>query len=166
MSATLEQVIDMFNMKSHVEGGYSSCLHQDTDIIPVEGLPSNYDTPKHFSNSIYYLLPRGTRCVFHKIKMLEVWTFCLGGPITLYDLSPEGKLDIIVLGNQICENESITHVFPKNHWIGAIPCDESEYGLVTCFTSPAFTFEDWSIGDRESLMTQFPEHRDAIVMLT
>lgn len=161
-----QKVIEIFNLKPHVEGGFASPLYEDEYAIKEQCLPYGYKGDRPFWNAIYYLLPRDSKCIFHKIKMDELWNFYLGGPLELFDISPLGKFKKIILGHDLSAGHQLAHVFPKNHWIGAKPAQNVEFSFVSCVTCPGFTFADWEKGDRQVLVDRFPHLKNIIEMLT
>jgi len=161
-----EEIIEHFNMDPHPEGGFSKLLFEDSEIIQEKCLPNNYQGSRPLWNAIYYLLPKGSKSIFHKLKMSEMWNFYLGGSLELYDLAPNGDLKKTILGNNIFHDEKLSYVFPKDHWIAAKPTKNSSFCLVSCITSPGFTFQDWEKGNREKMIKLYPSHKDTIIELT
>ena len=153
-------------MCEHPEGGYSKLLYEDIDNISEECLPAGYSGSRPTWNAIYYLLTKGTKSIFHKIKMAEMWSFHLGSSLELYDLNEEGVLTTSILGNNILSGEKLAYVFPKNHWIAARPTNSSQFSFVNCMTSPGFTFKDWEKAERNDLIKKFPKHTDLIIEFT
>jgi hypothetical protein len=61
---------------------------------------------------------------------------------------------------------------PAGSWQGArlaggphLP-PEYAWALVSCIVSPGFDFADFEIGEREALLSVFPEQREVIEALT
>ena len=161
-----EEILELYNMKPHPEGGFSKLLFEDTEILKEGCLPVGYDGSRPLWNAIYYLLPTGSKSIFHKIRMNEMWNFHLGGSLDLYTLSPQGKLSKIVMGNRLDLDEHVSYVIPKNHWIAAEPTEGSPYSLVSCVTCPGFTFLDWQKGKREHLIKLYPNLENLIIEFT
>jgi predicted cupin superfamily sugar epimerase len=163
---TSETLVEHLNLKPHPEGGFAQTFYEDEGIIPMHALPQEFNGERPFWNAIYYLLPQGSKSILHKLRMNELWNFYLGGPLELYQLSPEGEFKKTILGNDIMKGQKLVHVFPKDHWIGAIPCKTSNFSLVSCVTAPGFTFDDWEKGEREVLLEKFPQLTPVIKLLT
>ena len=149
---TYDQIIDFYGLEPHMEGGFYKTSFSDDEDLSVEALPPEYSSPRPFMNSILYLLPNGEKSVFHRIRMNEIWAFHLGGPLELFQISPDGTSEKICLGTNILKSEKIFHVVPKGFWMGARPADDSEYSLVSCITAPGFKFEDWEAANINQLL--------------
>ena len=61
---------------------------------------------------------------------------------------------------------------PAGSWQGArlaggphLPADNA-WALVSCVVTPGFDFEDFELGDREALLTSFPQHAGLVRELT
>lgn len=165
-NTNIQEIIQIYDLKPHLEGGYAQLLHQDPQIIEEGCLPQGIKGSRPFWNAIYYLLPKGSRCIFHRIKMSELWNFYLGGPLELFDISTSGELKKIILGNDILAGQQLAYVFPKDHWIGAKPVQDFEFSFVSCVTCPGFTFADWEKGDHQKLSNKYPHLQEIISMLT
>lgn len=162
----VEKLIQMYDLKPHVEGGFAQLFYADNQIIKEDYLPDGFKGDRPLWNAIYYLLPKDSRCTFHKIKMDELWNFYLGGPLELFDISISGKIKKTILGNDISAGQQLAYVFPKNHWIGARPIQGFEFSFVSCVTCPGFTFAEWEKGDRQKLLDQYSHLQEIIIALT
>ena len=163
---TTEDIIKHFNLKPHPEGGYANLLYEDPDILDESTLPPGYIGSRAVWNAIYYLLPKDSKCVFHRIRMSEMWNFYLGGPLELYDISPEGKLTKCILGHELEKGQQVAYIFPKGHWIGATPSMGSSFSFVSCVTAPGFKFSDWEVGSKTFLSQKHPHLINIINKLT
>lgn len=162
----IKNLIHLYNLKPHVEGGFAQLLYEDECRIKSECLPNGFQGDRAIWNAIYYLLPKGSRSILHRIKMDELWNFYLGEPLELFDISPAGELKKVILGQDLSANQRFAYVFPKNHWIGALPQEHAEFSFVSCVTSPGFTFADWEKGDYQKLSEAFPHLQEVIKALT
>ncbi len=161
------EIVLKFKMKPHPEGGYSSLLYEETQKIAKKCLPSEYDGDRSFWNGIYYLLPVGSKTILHRIRMTELWNFYLGCPLELYDLSPNGEVKRVLLGQDLTNGQELAYVFPKGNWIAARPGSDQmwDFSLVSCVTAPGFTFADWEKGDLNKLKKQYPKNIELITEL-
>jgi hypothetical protein len=50
--------------------------------------------------------------------------------------------------------------------LGGIVLDINSYCLLGCTVSPGFDFSDFEMGNRELLMSQFPDYKKSIETLT
>jgi uncharacterized protein len=164
---TRQELIDTFQMQPLPdEGGYFSETYRSQEILAKSALPQRFESDRNTCTAIYYLLAKGEKSLLHRIKSDEVWNFYMGGPLTLVQLSPKGALQEITLGNSISEGHVLQHVVPHGYWFGAYPNTDTEYSFVGCTVSPGFDFADFELGDRESLLNQFPHAREQIQLLT
>lgn len=163
----IEKLIKIYDMKPHVEGGYSSLLFEDAGLIPGSVLPNEFQgKDRPYWNGIYYLLTANDRSIFHKIRMTELWNFYLGGPLDIFQISPEGDFQQITLGKDVFNAQKFTHVFPKGYWIGAKPGKGTDFSFVSCITAPGFYFDDWEKASKESLLKLCPQASKTIKLLT
>ena len=165
-SKMIETLIHKYDLKPHPEGGFGQLLYEDPGVLDQVSLPNEYNGSRPYWNGIYFLLPEGTRSILHRLRMNELWNFYLGGPLQLFQISPDGEFTTITLGANITAGQEVAHVFPKGHWIGAKPMEGSGFSLVSCITAPGFTFDDWEKGQRELLLKQFPHLEKTILILT
>jgi len=147
--------IEKLDMKPHIEGGfYKECLHSGNQL---EG--------KILWSSIYFLLQTGEVSHFHRLKQDEVWYFHSGAPLTIYMISPEGELTTSQLGLNINKGELPQVLVPSGYIFGSAQNEEG-YSLVGCMVSPAFSYDDFELFDRQGLLAQYPQHQSIIMKLT
>jgi len=152
------------DLKAHPEGGYYQEVYRSDEIIPKNALHERFNGERSLSTSIYYLLEGNQFSAFHKIKSDEIWHFYDGSSVRLVLISNNGKLIELNLG--INNNEDPQVIIPKNTWFAAYPLDKESYSLVGCTVSPGFDFNDFELGDRNSLLKTFPQHEELIIRLT
>lgn len=155
-----EAIIKSFGLESHPEGGF----FKETYRSPVQ-----IETPngqRSCSTGIYFLLTAGQKSHLHRIKSDEVWHFYAGGPMAIYQLSPDGKFVETILGPDIEAGHKVQYVVPAGWWFGGMPCEGTEFSFVGCTVAPGFDFRDFEMAERDKLMTAFPHARQAIELLT
>ncbi len=166
-TSIIEKLIKMYNMKTHLEGGYSSVLFEDAGLIPGGSLPNEfYGKDRPYWNGIYYLLTKKDFSSFHRIRTTELWSFYLGQPLEIFQISPEGAFQQIILGNDIFSVQKFTHIVPKGYWIGAKPARGSDFSFVSCVTAPGFHWDDWEKANRNDLLRICPAQSHIIELLT
>jgi predicted cupin superfamily sugar epimerase len=153
-------------MKPHPEGGFYRETFRSSGIIAKSGLPQNFNGDRSFFTAIYFLLSEGKNSKLHRLKSDEAWHFYLGGPLTLIQISPEGHLQTIVLGNDLAAGHQLQHVVPAGYWFGAYPNVGSEFSLVGCTVAPGFDFSDFEMADRKTLLQTFPHLSTIVQQLT
>jgi predicted cupin superfamily sugar epimerase len=153
---SLENLIKKFDLKAHPEGGYFKEYYRSSETISQQALPVRFKGDRCFSTSIYFLLPYGSISRLHRIAADEIWHFYLGGPLELLQLFPEGKIEKIVLGQDVEAGQMLQHVVPAGCWFGATPVEGSTYSFVGCTVAPGFDFDDFEMADVDALGRQFP----------
>lgn len=143
-------------MISHPEGGYYRETYRSMECIDRVNLPPRFGGDRAYSTGALYLLTRGSRSRLHRIQSDEMWHFYLGGPLLIAEISPEGSVRETVLGNDILQGHEVQWLVPAGCWFGAYPLEEAEYCFVGCTVAPGFDFADFEMGDRETLLRQYP----------
>ena len=96
-----------------------------------------------------------------------------------------GQVKLTCLGSDLIgENQQPQYTVRPNVWFGAFPTKdyiispegevakaaprdaENHYSLVGCTCAPAFQFEDFELARRSELISQFPNHKHLISLLT
>lgn len=97
----------------------------------------------------------------------------------------DGKVKLTCLGPDILgDNQQLQYTVEPNVWFGAFPTKdlsilpngvpeknpardgEHHYSLVGCTCAPAFQFEDFELGKRSELISQFPDNELFVSLLT
>ncbi|HBM17473.1 MAG TPA: hypothetical protein DD381_14185 [Lentisphaeria bacterium] len=138
-------IIENLGLRPHPEGGHYRQVFKDSVNVTIE------DGTKRFRTAltdIYFLLAKGEKSRFHKVRQTEIWHFYTGAPLMLYDLSEDlQKLEIIELGKGM----NFKHTVKANHFQAAVSA--GDYTLVGCSVAPGFEFEDFSfLSDDENLI--------------
>ena len=151
-----EYYIKNLEMIPHVEGGYfkESFLSED-----------NVRENKKLWSSIYFLLRTGEVSNFHRLKSDELWYYHDGEALTIYMISPQGKLITKQLGTDIENGESPQVLVPKDYIFGSA-MNKDGFSLVGCMVAPAFEYEEFELFEREHLLSLYPEHKEIILKLT
>ena len=157
-------LVNTFELEPHPEGGFYKETYRAKELY--DSLPKPFSGSRNYSTAIYFLIPEGKKSALHKILSDEVWHFYLGGPMTLYQISPNGELEIVTLGNDIIKGQKLQHVVPAGYWFGGHTNTDSEYSFVGCTVSPGFDFRDFLMAERSELIKKFPQHQDIVERLT
>lgn len=156
----LESLVKNFSLEPHPEGGF----YRETYRSPL-----SVDTPngrRSASTAIYFLLTAKQKSHLHRIRSDEVWHFYGGGPLTVYELHPDGRQVETILGPNIEAGQKLQHVVPAGCWFGSTPCEGTSFSLVGCTVAPGFDFRDFEMGKRDDLIAAFPKARDLIDLMT
>ncbi len=166
MHYTPAELIHLYQLKPHPEGGYYNETYRSSETFSGKALPQRFTGDRYFSTAIYFLLVQGNFSVFHRIKSDECWHFYAGQTLNIYIISADSSLQIVRLGNNIRKGEVFQFVVPANAWFASAPDKNSIYSFVGCTVSPGFDFTDFEIADRSELIKLFPQHKDLVTQLT
>ena len=162
----MNELIELYQLQPHPEGGYFKETYRASEAVAKTALPDRFDGDRNFSTAIYFLIPEGKKSNLHRIKSDEVWHFYLGGPLILIQISPQGKIDKIILGQDIKNGQRVQHVVPAGFWFGAYPNPQTQFSFVGCTVAPGFDFSDFEMGKRNDLLKQYPHAKEEILFLT
>ena len=157
-----QQLIALYNLQPHPEGGWYKETYQSKEQIDADSLPERFCGSRAFSTAIYFLLEQGNFSAFHRIKSDECWHFYAGDPLVVYVLQQDGTLDEIMLGNDITNGQLFQYVVPANCWFASRPAFDSKFCFVGCTVAPGFDFADFEMADAAVLSALYPQHQTAI----
>lgn len=164
---TAEQIIKFFRMQPlRKEGGYYVETYRCAERIKKESLPERYPGDRNLGSVILYLLTSKSISLLHRLKSDEMFHFYFGQPVTMLQLYPDGKSEIITLGHKILEEQKVQVVVPAGIWQGAFVQPGGKFALLGCSVAPAFEEEDFEIGNRNDLLSKYPDLREMILKLT
>jgi predicted cupin superfamily sugar epimerase len=153
---TVEELIKHFMMLPHPEGGWYKETYRSNEIFPGTALPERFDGNREFSTAIYFLLEKNNFSAFHRIKSDECWHFYAGDPLEIFIIRGNGKMDRVVLGNDISKGHCFQYVVPANSWFASRTMEGGEFSFVGCTVSPGFDFSDFEMADPVKLSSEFP----------
>ena len=142
-----QNLIKRLHLEPHPEGGYYRQLY------------GNDASGKKDISTIYYMLTDNDMSAFHRLYgVTEIWYYHAGEPLNIYvidangnltvhNLSPEGEMQVVILPEQ---------------WFAAEILSKKGYCLVGCAVAPAFSFENFELGQKDVLMQQFPQYAELI----
>ncbi len=148
------------------EGGYFRETYCSQEIIHKESLPDRYPAERVFSTAIYFLLAGEQVSKFHRLRSDEVWFYHAGSSLTVYIIERDGTLRQLRVGPDIDSGGQPQVFIPHGVWFGAKVDQENSYTLVGCAVAPGFVFEDFELANRKHLITDYPQHREIIELLT
>ncbi|MFK0277362.1 cupin domain-containing protein [Ensifer sp. NPDC090286] len=125
---TAAEVIAALSLARHPEGGWYIETFRDTA-----------GGPRGHSTAIYYLLERGERSHWHRVRdAVEIWHYHAGAPLELR-IAEDGKpAETLRLGSDILNGERPQGVVPADWWQSAASL--GDWTLVSCTVAPAFDF--------------------------
>jgi predicted cupin superfamily sugar epimerase len=131
-------LIQQLRMQPHPEGGFYRELYRSSAVVqPADGRPR-----RAALTTIYFLLPEGAHSKWHRVASDEVWHLYEGGPVELYQASPNmGSVQHVLLGPAAIDGGPV-HVVPAGWWQAART--RGAYALTGCTVGPGFDFADFS----------------------
>ena len=161
MKYSAEYWIEKLDLQPHPEGGFYKEMYRSEGFIDSDALPYVYESDRNYATSIYFLLRSEDVSKFHILSSDELWFFHDGSPVTIHQLSKEGELSSVELGEQLLQT-----TIPANVYFGAEVKAPGSYCLVSCVVAPGFDFADFHMPGKEEMTNLFPNHSDIIDRLT
>jgi predicted cupin superfamily sugar epimerase len=163
MTLTAKQIIDLLHLQPlPIEGGYFLQTYLAPDMVTHE----RYPYPKPFSSAIYYLLDDTTFSAMHRLQTDEVYHFYLGDPVELLLLYPNGKSEVVILGQDLVAGQCVQLMVPAGVWQGSRLKPGGAWSLLGTTMAPAFDETDFELGQFEALATRYPDKGGLIRALT
>ena len=156
--------IDKLKLSIHPEGGAYKEIYR-SDIIWQPDVNHPIKENRSLSTSIYYLLRSGEFSAFHRIKSDEIWHHYDGDDLIIYELNPKDGLVRHLLGKshadalpQVCIRAGV--------WFASRVAENGKYTLAGCTVSPGFDFQDFELAAKNTLLNDYPIHKNIIVSMT
>jgi predicted cupin superfamily sugar epimerase len=102
----------------------------------------------------------------HRLKSDEMFHFYLGSPVTMLQLYPGGRSEIVTLGPDVLDGQVVQALVPKGVWQGAFIQPGGKFALMGCSVAPAFDEQDFEVGQRDVLLAQYPDLHELLLRLT
>lgn len=139
----VNELIKTHNLLPHPEGGFFKETYRS-----------------EFSTGIFYLLEKGQKSSFHRIKSDEMWHFYAGDSLSIVEITHAGTVKETRL-----DKSNPQYVVPANVWFGAYLPDGSSFAFAGCTVAPAFHFADFEMGDKDKMLKDFPQAKEMIERL-
>ena len=164
---TAQRIIELLQLEPlPIEGGYFQRTYCSVDTIDVVGLPNRYFQAKAMGSAIYFFLHGNHRSVLHRLRTDEIYHFYLGDPVELLLLFPNGTSNVVILSQDIEAGQQVQVVVPHGVWHGSQLRAGGRFALMGTTMAPAYDPTDFELGERETLVRQFPMHKELIRALT
>ncbi len=130
-------LIRRLGLRTHPEGGYYREIHRSRESVSTrKGRRSALTT-------IFFLLERGQKSVFHRVVSDEVWHYYAGAPLRLWRVSKDfGTSERLVLGPP-GRGRSPVAVIAAGEWQAAESA--GDFTLTGCTVGPGFDFADFRL---------------------
>ena len=152
-----------------VEGGWVRQTYRSARPREADSPDSGLRDYRPAASAIYYLLTReeDSFSALHSLPMDEVWHFYMGAPVELLLLYPTGESRRVILGTDLQAGQQPQLVIPAGVWQGARLAGETgDWALTGCTMAPGFSPRDYTGGDRNRLIRQYPREEELIRALT
>lgn len=163
---SVEELIESLKLQPHPEGGFYREIYRADEAVDAVALPSRYGAARCSSTSIYYLLTADTFSTMHTVKSDEMLHFYMGDPVEQLRLFPDGRSEVVILGQNIRSGQHIQSLAPRAVWQGSRLVPGGKYALLGCTVAPGFDFADYEEGECTPLTKAFPQHASLIYALT
>ena len=163
---TAQQLITQYQLQSHPEGGYYLQTYRSEEIIRKDALPERFNGDRYFSTAIYFLLEGKQFSAFHRIQSDELWHFYTGAGLHIFILYPDGRGEVLKLGDDLANGYSFQQMVPAGCWFASRPVTENGFSFVGCTVAPGFDFADFELATRDVLLKEYPNHTGWIEMLS
>lgn len=142
------------------EGGYFARFYTHAE---------NDSQGRHLASAIYYLITRESFSAMHCLDSDELFHFYEGHTVEMLQLSKNGEGRLIRLGADYKRNEQRAVLVPGGCWQGLrLPDDapEGAYAFFGVSVHPEFRWENFILGDRDTLCRMYPRWIQNIKRLT
>ena len=166
---TADHIIELLGLEPlPEEGGLFRQTYRSGEQIPAAALPSRYGGPRRFATAIYYLLTDApdSFSALHRLKTDEVYHFCLGDPVEMLLLHPDGGSERPILGQDLAAGQQVQLVVPAGSWQGSRLMPGGRCALMGTTMAPGYEQDDFELGERERLLSGYPEQAELIRGLT
>lgn len=137
MEAAVRAWVRKLGLMPHPEGGFFREIHRAAETVGTrKGRRSALTT-------IYFLLARGQKSVFHRVTSDEVWHYYAGAPLRLWRVPAGfGPAERLILGPP-GRGRAPVAVIKAGEWQAAE--SSGGYTLVGCTVGPGFDFGDFRL---------------------
>ena len=129
------EIINKFKLIPHPEGGwFREIFRSKNSLIRKDGQKRNFIT------GIYYLIEKGSKSSWHRVKDAdEIWIFLRGDPVVLWSIDDKNK----EIKKLILDTDNPMEMIPAGYWQAAK--SNGEFSLVSCCVGPGFDFRDFEL---------------------
>jgi predicted cupin superfamily sugar epimerase len=151
-------VIELLGLEPHVEGGFFKRTFQADHRPQID----TAEGPRYTLTSIHYLLTSDSPIGHWHLNRSDIIHFWhLGAPVEYFLIHSDGSLETRVLGPHIAAGQRLQLVVRGGVW-KASHLSGGDYGLISEAVAPGFDYADMTLGERERLLAEFPQHADLI----
>ena len=156
---TAAEVARLFNLEPLAEEGGFFRRTAESDVALAESGRRAYSV-------IYSLLTPEGFSAMHRLSADEIWCFHAGDAVESLRLKPDGRGEWIQLGLNHGAEAQPQNIVTAKTWQGTRLLPGGRWALMSCIVVPEFKWEDFELGQREVLESQFPDFVGGIRALT
>jgi len=166
---TAEEIIEHLKLQPlPVEGGLFRQTYVASEELAAGALPERYGRVKSLCTAIYYLLTDRPQSfsALHRLPTDEVYHFYLGDPVEMLLLHPEGRSELVILGQDLLAGQHVQVVVPAGVWQGSRLLEGEGFALLGTTMAPGYDDLDYEGGDMEELQRLYPDRATLIRQLS
>lgn len=166
MDDAVKRLVERLKLVPHPEGGYFREVYRSTARVDHPGLPDGERRERSAGTLIYFLLSGDDFSAFHRVRWSdEIWHLYAGGPLELFVIDENGRLERRELTTNLTHGEPTT-LIPAGAWQSARLAAGAAWALGGCTVSPGFDYQDFEMPSAAALLERYPEHAATIRRLT
>jgi uncharacterized protein len=166
-SLTAARLIQLLNLEPlPIEGGFFRQTYLAPETFEPSTPSSRTPGPRSACSAIYYLLHGDNFSALHRLKTDELYHFYLGDPVELLLLYPDGSTQHPILGPDLEAGQYLQFLLPQGVWQGSQLLPGGSFGLLGTTMAPAYTQDDFELGQRDTLIQLYPSQAKRITQLT
>ena len=166
---TAEALVRHFGLDTlPVEGGHFRQTYKADQSVSRVPDPSGAALLRPRATAILYLLSADpdSFSAIHSLPADELYHFYLGDPVELLLLRQDGSSEVITLGHDVLNGQQVQFAVPAGAWQGSRLAPGGEFALMGTTMAPGFIERDYTAGEREALVEQYPDRAGLITLLT
>ena len=145
MPNRVQELISLFRMESHPEGGFFS------EFYTSEAKYEQNGAVRALCGSIYFMLAGKDISHFHQIDCEELWQFHEGCGVLIHIVGTDGQYRRESLGLDYEKGEKPVILLHKGDIFAAENTDSESYTFISCITTPKFRYEGFRLVPQEEL---------------
>ena len=158
----VDQLVQYYGLLPHPEGGF----YKETYRSAAAFVPPGFSGERSYATAIYFLLTAQNFSAFHRIASDELWHFYEGDGLEVHVIDPEGSYKRLQLGSNAAAGQVYQAVVPAGCWFASGVVAGGQYAFVGCTVAPGFSFADFELANRQTLVKAYPQHAELIAQFT
>jgi len=98
----------------------------------------------------------------HRLSNDEMWHFYMGDALEILLLHPNGRDELILMGQDVLNGQRLQFVVPAGVWMGARVATGGNYAVFGNTMAPGFLQSDFEAGKQDELVKRWP-HRESLI---